>query len=394
MPLVNYIPETFHIPFMRGRHWSFPLSAALTLLSVFGFLVFGLDVGIDFKGGTLIEVQSTARPGRHRRRCARSSTGLNLGDVQIQEFGSPRELLIRIGAAGAESGGTATVGRACATRSDSDFTIRRVEVVGPSVSDELVQQSVLAILLGTLMILAYVWFRFEWQFAIGAMVTTLHDIVLVIGLYAWLQIDFDLTSIAAILTILGYSLNDTVVIYDRIRDMLRKYKRMSIGEILDNSINATFSRTIIVAATTFFATTALYLFGGEVLRGLQPRHAVRRRGRHLLDHPDRRADPDLSRRPRHRRRARAGGEARERQAGPRRGLRGDVRRPGRGVRPRAPPARRLRQRRLPLRRDVASRLDPGPALRHPGLGRDGAVAARRWRPSTPFSPRPGPSSFS
>jgi preprotein translocase subunit SecF len=265
VPLVNYIPETFHIPFMRGRHWSFPLSAALTLLSVFGFLVFGLDVGIDFKGGTLIEVQAAA-PVADIGRVRDIVTGLNVGDVQIQEFGSPRELLIRIGAAGAESGGTATAD-AVRNALGSDFTIRRVEVVGPSVSDELVQQSVLAILLGTLMILAYVWFRFEWQFAVGAMVTTLHDIVLVIGLYAWLQIDFDLTSIAAILTILGYSLNDTVVIYDRIRDMLRKYKRMSIGEILDNSINATFSRTIIVAATTFFATTALYLFGGEVLRG-------------------------------------------------------------------------------------------------------------------------------
>jgi preprotein translocase subunit SecF/SecD/SecF fusion protein len=250
---------------MRGRHWSFPLSAALTLLSVFGFLVFRLDVGIDFKGGTLIEVQA-AGPVADIGRVRDIVTGLNVGDVQIQEFGSPRELLIRIGAAGAEGGGTATAD-AVRNALGSEFTIRRVEVVGPSVSDELVQQSVLAILLGTLMILAYVWFRFEWQFAVGAMVTTLHDIVLVIGLYAWLQIDFDLTSIAAILTILGYSLNDTVVIYDRIRDMLRKYKRLSIGEILDNSINATFSRTIIVAATTFFATTALYLFGGEVLRG-------------------------------------------------------------------------------------------------------------------------------
>jgi preprotein translocase subunit SecF/SecD/SecF fusion protein len=265
VPLVNYIPETFRIPFMRGRHWSFPLSAALTLLSVFGFLVFRLDVGIDFKGGTLIEVQA-AGPVADIGRVRDIVTGLNVGDVQIQEFGSPRELLIRIGAAGAEGGGTATAD-AVRNALGSEFTIRRVEVVGPSVSDELVQQSVLAILLGTLMILAYVWFRFEWQFAVGAMVTTLHDIVLVIGLYAWLQIDFDLTSIAAILTILGYSLNDTVVIYDRIRDMLRKYKRLSIGEILDNSINATFSRTIIVAATTFFATTALYLFGGEVLRG-------------------------------------------------------------------------------------------------------------------------------
>ena len=231
------------------------------------------------------------------------------------------------------------------------------------------QQSVLAILLGTLMILAYVWFRFEWQFAVGAMVTTLHDIVLVIGLYAWLQIDFDLTSIAAILTILGYSLNDTVVIYDRIRDMLRKYKRMSIGEILDNSINATFSRTIIVAATTFFATTALYLFGGEVLRGFSlamlfgvvvGTYSTILIAAPILIYLGVRATADAPERR---------GEARERQAGPRRGLRGDARRPGRGLRPRTPP------RSTP----TATAASASPRCR---------IAARSW--SCPPASGPGP----
>ncbi len=264
MPLVNYIPETFHIGFMRLRHWSFPFSAALSLISLLAFLTLGLNVGIDFKGGTLIEVQSTSGPAEIAS--VRSAVeALNFGEVQVQEFGSASELLIRVGSA-ADVQGPAVIERV-REAIGANYTIRRVEVVGPSVSGELVQQSVLALVLGLLMILAYLWFRFEWQFAVGAAVTTLHDIVLVVGMYSLLQLEFDLTAVAAILTIMGYSLNDTVVIYDRIRDMLRRYKKMPITQLLDESVNATVSRTIIVAATTFFATLALYFFGGEVLRG-------------------------------------------------------------------------------------------------------------------------------
>jgi preprotein translocase subunit SecF len=229
---------------------------------VVAFLALGLNVGVDFKGGTLIEVQSTSGPADIRS-VRETIGGLNLGEVQIQEFGSNSELLIKVGAA--DQGGS-VVDRV-RTALGQNYAIRRVEVVGPSVSEELVQQSILAVVLGLVMILMYLWFRFEWQFAIGALITTMHDLLLVLGLYAILQFEFDLTSIAAILTIMGYSLNDTVVIYDRIREMLRKYKRMPVSELLDSALNATVSRTIIVAATTFFATTALYLFGGEVLRG-------------------------------------------------------------------------------------------------------------------------------
>ena len=265
MPLVNYIPETFNIAFMRHRHWSFPFSALLTVISVVAFLTLGLNVGVDFKGGTLIEVQSTSGPADIRS--VRETVGaLNLGEVQIQEFGSNTELLVKIGASDQGGGGGSVVDRV-RTALGQNYAIRRVEVVGPSVSQELVQQSIIAVVLGLVMILIYLWFRFEWQFAIGALITTMHDLLLVLGLYAILQFEFDLTSIAAILTIMGYSLNDTVVIYDRIREMLRKYKRMPVAELLDTALNATVSRTIIVAATTFFATVALYLFGGEVLRG-------------------------------------------------------------------------------------------------------------------------------
>ncbi len=262
MPLVNYIPETFNIAFMQHRHWSFPFSAVLTVISVVAFLTLGLNVGVDFKGGTLIEVQSTSGPADIRS--VRETVGrLNLGEVQVQEFGSNTELLIKVGAT---DQGQGVVDRV-RTALGANYAIRRVEVVGPSVSQELVQQSIIAVVLGLVMILMYLWFRFEWQFAIGALITTMHDLLLVLGLYSILQFEFDLTSIAAILTIMGYSLNDTVVIYDRIREMLRKYKRMPVSELLDVALNATVSRTIIVAATTFFATTALYLFGGEVLRG-------------------------------------------------------------------------------------------------------------------------------
>ena len=265
MPLVNYIPESFNIAFMAHRHWSFPLSAVLTIISVVAFLTLGLNVGVDFKGGTLVEVQSTSGPADIRS--VRSAIGaLNLGEVQIQEFGSNTELLIRVGAAEGAQLGAPIVERVRAALG-ANYTIRRVEVVGPSVSQELVQQSIIAVVLGLVMIILYLWFRFEWEFAVGATITTMHDLLLVLGLYAILQLEFDLASIAAILTIMGYSLNDTVVIYDRIREMLRRYKRMPIEELLDTAVNATVSRTIIVAATTFFATLALFLFGGEVLRG-------------------------------------------------------------------------------------------------------------------------------
>jgi preprotein translocase subunit SecF/SecD/SecF fusion protein len=260
VPLVKYIPDTFRIRFMDLRHWAFPFSALLTLVSVAAFVFLGLNAGIDFRGGTLVEVQATQ--GRASIADVRTAvTGLNLGEVQVQEFGSPSDLLIRVGSS------TPAAAEQIRGAIGSQYTIRRVEVVGPSVSNELVQQSIVAMVLGLLAILAYLWFRFESEFAIGAIITTLHDIVLVIGLYALFQLEFDLTSIAAILTIMGYSLNDTVVIYDRIRDMMRRYKRMPITELLDASLNATVSRTIIVAGSTFFATLALYLFGGEVLRG-------------------------------------------------------------------------------------------------------------------------------
>ncbi len=150
---------------------------------------------------------------------------------------------------------------------DADYEVRRTEVVGPTVSAELVQYSVIGVIISILVVLIYLWFRFEWQFAMGAMIATLHDVTAMIAFYVWTRADFDITSIAAILTIIGYSLNDTVVVFDRIREMMRKHKRLPVDELLDIAINSTLSRTTITATTTFLALLALYFFGGEVIQG-------------------------------------------------------------------------------------------------------------------------------
>lgn len=266
MPLIDYIPAQTNIAFMRLRHVTFPLSAAVVVIAMVCFLVFGFNLGIDFRGGTLIEAQ-TSQQQADLGGLREHLTDLDVGDVQIQEFGSPRDVLIRVGAFGTNEQEQQAIMGKITSALGTDYTVRRVETVGPSVSGELVRQSVVALILGAVAVLIYLWFRFEWQFAVGALATTAHDIFVTLMVYSILGIDFDLTSIAAILTIMGYSLNDTVVVYDRIREMLRRYKKMPLPQMLDLSVNATFSRTIIVSTTTFFACLALYFFGGEVLKG-------------------------------------------------------------------------------------------------------------------------------
>ncbi len=266
MPLIDYIPAQTNIRFMRLRFISFPLSALISLFAVILFATVGFNLGIDFRGGTLIEAQATHEVADVSA-LREHLTDLDVGEVQIQTFGSPRDVLIRVGQAGTSDESLQSVVQLVREALGEEYSIRRVETVGPSVSGELVRQSILAMVLGALAILAYLWFRFEWQFAIGALVTTIHDVFITLMVYSLLGIDFDLTAIAALLTIMGYSLNDTVVVYDRVREMLRRYKKMPLPELLDAALNATFSRTIIITLTTFFATMALYLFGGEVLRG-------------------------------------------------------------------------------------------------------------------------------
>ncbi|NJL50587.1 MAG: protein translocase subunit SecF [Blastochloris sp.] len=265
MRLLRLVPANTKLPFMAWRRLSFPLSAVLSIVSLLLFLTVGMNFGIDFVGGTMIEVQSKTGPANISE--MRNKLGsLELGDVQIQQFGPPTDVLIRVQTQpGGDAAQQAVVDKVKGVLG-SDVDYRRVEVVGPQVSRELVQGGTIGVIVAIFGIILYLWFRFEWQFAVGAIVATMHDIVLTIGFFAATQIEFNATSIAAILTILGYSVNDTVVIYDRIRDMLRKYKRISTEELLDIAMNATLSRTIYTGSTTLLAMIALYAFGGEVIR--------------------------------------------------------------------------------------------------------------------------------
>jgi preprotein translocase subunit SecF len=262
--LLRIVPDDTKFDFMRFRRISFPVSAVLSVLALLAYFHFGLNFGIDFIGGTVIEVQSKTGPadlGSMRT----TLNALNLGDVQLQQFGGPTDVLIRIpqqpGGEDAQQQAVAKVRGALGDTVD----YRRVEVVGPRISGELLAYGTIGLMLAIVGILIYLWFRFEWQFALGAMIANVHDIVLTIGFMAVTQIDFDLSSIAALLTILGYSLNDTVVIYDRIREMLRRYKKMSMSDLLNIAVNATLSRSVITHVTVTLALLSLLLFGGPVI---------------------------------------------------------------------------------------------------------------------------------
>ena len=264
IPVLRVVPDDTTLHFMDLRRFSFPISAVLSILAITLYFTHGLNFGIDFKGGTLLEIQEKSGPADLAK--LRSDLGkLDLGDVQLQQFGGPANVLIRIAEQpGGDAAQQAAVQKVRATLGDT-VEYRRVEVVGPRVSGELLAYGTLGLMLAIVGILLYLWFRFEWQFALGAMVANVHDIVLTIGFMSITQIDFDLTSIAALLTILGYSLNDTVVIYDRIRELLRRYKKMPMEDLLNQSVNSTLSRSIITHVTVTLALLALLLFGGKAI---------------------------------------------------------------------------------------------------------------------------------
>ena len=264
MRLLRIVPDDTKFDFMRFRRISFPVSAALSILAIVLYFTHGLNFGIDFQGGTLLEVQ--AKSGAADLQTMRNKlSALGLGEVQLQQFGGPADVLIRI----AQQPGGETAQQAAVEKVrgalGSDVDYRRIEVVGPRVSGELLYKGILGVFAAIAAILVYLWFRFEWQFALGAMIANVHDLVLTLGFMSVTQIDFDLTSIAALLTILGYSLNDTVVIYDRIREMLRRYKRLSMPDLLNVSINSTLSRSIITHVTVAMSLLALLLFGGPAI---------------------------------------------------------------------------------------------------------------------------------
>ena len=267
MKTLKLVPVNTSIGFIRYRTLAMALSALLVAGSIVVFFANGLNFGIDFRGGTLIEASSESAVDLAELRARLGA--LDLGEVQIQEFGKETDVLIRIaekeGATDA-SNNLSAVERVRAELS-SDFDVRRVEIVGPQVSAELIQTGVMAVLAAITSMLIYIWFRFEWQFSVGAVLALVHDVALTIGLFALLQLDFNLSILAAILTIVGYSMNDTVVVYDRVRENLRKYKKMDLAELLNIAINETLSRTVMTSVTTMLALLALYILGGEVIRG-------------------------------------------------------------------------------------------------------------------------------
>jgi preprotein translocase subunit SecF len=251
---------------MRWRRFTFPLSAVMSLAIVALFFLHGLNFGIDFRGGTLLELQAksgTASSSEVRQQ----ANALGFGEVEVQEFGGDGSLSLRFPIQEGGEAAQSNVVQQARNAFGESYDFRRVETVGPRVSGELVQAGTLGVVLSIVAVLAYLWFRFERNLALGAIIGTLHDIVLTVGFFVVTQIEFNMTSIAAILTIVGYSLNETVVVFDRTRELLRRYKSMPDEELLDLSINTTMSRTVMTGTTTFLSLLALVLFGGEAIQG-------------------------------------------------------------------------------------------------------------------------------
>jgi len=258
------LPDNPNIPFLGLRKVFFAFSLVLVIASIGIFAVKGMKYGIDFTGGIMIEVK-TAKPGRIGI-MREQLKNLNLGAVELQEFGAPDDILIRLQAQGSgEKAQNAAVSAVKQALGDG-IEYRRTELVGPKVSNELYWSGLYAMVSAILAILIYIWFRFEWQFGLGAVVALTHDVISTIGVFSLIQHEFNLATVAAVLTIAGYSINDTVVVFDRVRENLRKYKTMPMDELLNKSVNETLSRTVMTSFTTLLALFALYFLGGSIIR--------------------------------------------------------------------------------------------------------------------------------
>ena len=264
MSALNLIPANINLAFIPKRKIFMVFSALLVLASIFMFLGKGLNYGIDFKGGIMLEVRTEKASDIAEMRSILGSLGL--GEVSLQEFGQPTDILIRIQRQdGDEKAQQEAINKIKAILGTS-VEYRRTEFVGPKVSDELFWDGLTAVSLAIFAILIYIWFRFEWQFGFAAIFALSHDVITTIGIFALMGFEFNLSTVAAVLTIAGYSINDTVVVFDRVRENLRKYKKLPFSELLNNSINQTLSRTVITSVTTLLALLALYFLGGEVIR--------------------------------------------------------------------------------------------------------------------------------
>ena len=266
MTSIRWIKRGLKIDFLKIKNIATILSVIAIISSLFFLVYKNLNFGIDFKGGTLIELKKdndlTIAEIRNQL------SGLNIGDIQIQTFGSDNTILIRIeNSSNLVANADMNTIELIRSNLGNDITIQRTEIVGPKVSSELIQKGIIAIVIAVFLMLFYIWIRFEWQFSIGAVTALIHDVFITMGIFSLLQIEFNLSIIAALLTIIGYSMNDTVVVYDRIRENLRKYKQMNIYDLINQSLNETMSRTLLTSVTTLLALFSLYFLGGEVLRG-------------------------------------------------------------------------------------------------------------------------------
>ncbi len=264
----QFIPFGTNFDFWGHRHFAYGLSLIVIIGSIFLIATKGLNFGIDFTGGTLMEIRTekAADVGQMRE----DLNALNLGDISIQQFGTGNDLLLRL----PEQEGDEAVQKAAidTVRETLDagyapVDYRRVEFVGPQVGEELKIQGIWAVIFAMVGISVYIWFRFEWQFGLAMMAALLHDVIGTIGFFSLTGLTFDLTALAAVLTVAGYSVNDTVVIFDRIRDTMRKYRKKPMLEIINRAINDTLARTVVTGLTTLLALVALAIFGGEVIRG-------------------------------------------------------------------------------------------------------------------------------
>ena len=266
MPILNIFPRNTNYKFMRLRKIAIFFSISLFIISFISIFIQGLNFGIDFTGGVLIELRSkneiinlTDLRGNLNK--------LNIGEVQLQTIGSDNDIAIRVQKDSGDDKQLDSIKKIKNALSNIEIEFRRTEYVGPKVGKELIRAGLIAILFSLLGILAYIWLRFEWHFALGAIIALIHDVFLTIGFFSIFQFEFNLATVAAVLTIAGYSINDTVVIYDIIRETLRKYKEAPFEEIINLSLNRTLSRTLMTSLTTLLALLALFIFGGNVISG-------------------------------------------------------------------------------------------------------------------------------
>jgi preprotein translocase subunit SecF len=242
------------------------ISLSLVVASVLLLFFKGLNFGVDFKGGTLIELRSNDK-NINVTSLRQSFNKMNLGDFNIKKFGNENDFLIKIEKKDTSANAIEVIKKDLTSSLGSSFNFRRVENVGPKVSSELLKSGIIAIALSLAAMLFYIWIRFEWQFSLGAILALFHDVIITLGLFSLFSLEINLSIVAAVLTIVGYSMNDTVVIYDRVRENLRKFSDIKIYELTNISINETLSRTIITSVTTLLALVSIYLFGGEILKG-------------------------------------------------------------------------------------------------------------------------------